>query len=505
MEAGEVPNRQSSTPSTARPENVEPRHAHHSSSTHNHATPSEPPARQFREPRNMASTAVASPAAPYHGHSSFHHVYSSAHSGGPGASMSGIISPIEPRRPSNDSDNSHRQSLPSLSEIMLAEKHGDPFPHSAPTSAPCPSSSTFPSPFNSTRTFSDPQHTSYPPHEGHSSPQPVHPPPSAFQSRHDVDRFPDPSRPPLHGRPGSHGPQPPVPSYTSPRAGHQSPPTKHESTHRPLDQAPRPSPGGLPHPSSAHSQHHQNPPHSSYPHHPPQLPLGQLPLPGPRHPLSPGYGSAHATPSYEHPPSLPPPRGRYGEPDFDGRSSQSSGGVDRALEQWGYQENLGRIIAHSRTIYNFAEAYGNIAQEQQNALPILQRLPSERELAEMLNNVDLIRKSLESTREIVQVTLQNERQREVGKGKGAWDEDHDMAMYETSKNTFTMPEVKKRRGRAAPPGRCHSCNRVDTPEWRRGPDGARTLCNACGLHYAKLERKRQTEMRNNNRPKQMDD
>jgi hypothetical protein len=43
------------------------------------------------------------------------------------------------------------------------------------------------------------------------------------------------------------------------------------------------------------------------------------------------------------------------------------------------------------------------------------------------------------------------------------------------------PDSKKRRGRAAPPGRCHSCNRAETPEWRRGPDGARTLCNACGL------------------------
>jgi hypothetical protein len=49
--------------------------------------------------------------------------------------------------------------------------------------------------------------------------------------------------------------------------------------------------------------------------------------------------------------------------------------------------------------------------------------------------------------------------------------------------------------RAAPPGRCHSCKRIDTPEWRRGPEGARTLCNACGLHYAKLEKKRQLEAR----------
>lgn len=54
---------------------------------------------------------------------------------------------------------------------------------------------------------------------------------------------------------------------------------------------------------------------------------------------------------------------------------------------------------------------------------------------------------------------------------------------------FADADAKKRRGRVAPPGRCHSCNRAQTPEWRRGPDGTRTLCNACGLHYAKLTRK----------------
>ncbi|KAG9102274.1 hypothetical protein FS749_009614 [Ceratobasidium sp. UAMH 11750] len=48
----------------------------------------------------------------------------------------------------------------------------------------------------------------------------------------------------------------------------------------------------------------------------------------------------------------------------------------------------------------------------------------------------------------------------------------------------------KKRSRASPPGQCHSCKILDTPEWRRGPDGQRTLCNACGLHYAKLVRKR---------------
>jgi hypothetical protein len=69
---------------------------------------------------------------------------------------------------------------------------------------------------------------------------------------------------------------------------------------------------------------------------------------------------------------------------------------------------------------------------------------------------------------------------------------------EDAKGGFAGPETKKRRGRAAPPGRCHSCNRAETPEWRRGPDGARTLCNACGLHYAKLTRKQTTGGKNGN-------
>lgn len=33
---------------------------------------------------------------------------------------------------------------------------------------------------------------------------------------------------------------------------------------------------------------------------------------------------------------------------------------------------------------------------------------------------------------------------------------------------------------------CRHCGTRDTPEWRRGPDGRKSLCNACGLHYSKL-------------------
>ncbi|KAI3636487.1 hypothetical protein MIR68_005839 [Amoeboaphelidium protococcarum] len=50
---------------------------------------------------------------------------------------------------------------------------------------------------------------------------------------------------------------------------------------------------------------------------------------------------------------------------------------------------------------------------------------------------------------------------------------------------------RKRQSRMAEKAarRCHACNVNETPEWRRGPDGARTLCNACGLTYAKLLKK----------------
>ncbi|KZP30489.1 hypothetical protein FIBSPDRAFT_945854 [Athelia psychrophila] len=40
---------------------------------------------------------------------------------------------------------------------------------------------------------------------------------------------------------------------------------------------------------------------------------------------------------------------------------------------------------------------------------------------------------------------------------------------------------------------CLGCNATSTPEWRRGPLGPRTLCNACGLVYAKLIKKRQRD------------
>lgn len=40
---------------------------------------------------------------------------------------------------------------------------------------------------------------------------------------------------------------------------------------------------------------------------------------------------------------------------------------------------------------------------------------------------------------------------------------------------------------------CFGCGTTDTPEWRKGPIGPRTLCNACGLVYAKIVRRDKEE------------
>ncbi|OAA53377.1 GATA zinc finger [Niveomyces insectorum RCEF 264] len=178
--------------------------------------------------------------------------------------------------------------------------------------------------------------------------------------------------------------------------------------------------------------------------------------------------------------------------------------LSRHFEAWSYAEYLARIGSNARTIYNFAEAFGSIAREEHGPQPIPGRMPGDREVRDMINNADWLKTMLENLRGMVQQTV-NEHGTSSNRQKPSTFEDMESAVYnESMAKPYTVNEVKKRRGRAAPPGRCHSCNRIDTPEWRRGPDGARTLCNACGLHYAKLERKKQLENRGI-RPKHSDE
>jgi len=43
---------------------------------------------------------------------------------------------------------------------------------------------------------------------------------------------------------------------------------------------------------------------------------------------------------------------------------------------------------------------------------------------------------------------------------------------------------------------CQFCHTRDSPEWRNGPLGKRTLCNACGIQYAKKMKKKKLTPKN---------
>ncbi|KAI9253380.1 hypothetical protein BDA99DRAFT_169657 [Phascolomyces articulosus] len=58
----------------------------------------------------------------------------------------------------------------------------------------------------------------------------------------------------------------------------------------------------------------------------------------------------------------------------------------------------------------------------------------------------------------------------------------------TSKTISQQQSKRSREQSIDIPKQCHSCQSAETPEWRKGPMGPRTLCNACGLIWAKLAR-----------------
>lgn len=410
----------------------------------------------------MATGAVLHPSASYPPPSSA--PYSSAYPQPPATNGT----PTTAERKTDDMDPLKRQSLPSISEVISGTKSYPPPP---PSTTAQQSNTSFPSPFGNgagaSRSFTE--------SEKQPSPQSMRSVTTAYPTRHEAtSSFAESPRAPYSVRPSL----PPVPDRRqSPINQHDVPPPHHMSD--PHKES-RPLNGGYPQPplpAAASS--------AAYPNG--QLPPGQLPLP--HYPASPRYG--------------PQPHGYAAH--YDQRGQPIIDERDRVRHQPeyfdtpSYQEALSRMAQSSRVIYSFSDAYSKIAHEQHGSYHFPERLPSDMEVTDMIAHADAVRHSLEYMREVVQRNERADRayMRSDGvKVKGPYDDEDDVGMYgDSMKTQYALTEVKKRRGRAAPPGRCHSCNRVDTPEWRRGPDGARTLCNACGLHYAKLERKRQIEAR----------
>ncbi|KAK3325823.1 hypothetical protein B0H66DRAFT_529844 [Apodospora peruviana] len=477
MEAGESSARQSGIPSASNFDHFDSR-----SRSYN------------REVPVMATAALISPSGPYHPHHPHHHPHTSSFSSyphsAPVASIPSMISPVDSRRTSDDSDTTHRQSLPSISEVISGSKPAA-YPPQVPTSMP--QTQSLPSPFASSapsRSFGDVGSDKNP------SPRTLHPT-SGYPRPDALPAFSDPARPAMSTRPA---PPPPLNTFPGPHLSHPSHPSPPSVKVEQLEAERQAEAAQL---SAGYQHSHGQPSPAGLYNQTGRLPPGQLPLSA--YPVSPRHNG----------PTLPSPFDSQRTPIYGGdgdynRGNEYKSTLDRAFEVFNYGESLHsiwitQIATTSRTIFHFAEAYGAAAREQQGPQPIPSRLPTETEMTGLLDSAVLMVKKLEEVREMVlQNRIDTERARENGGRKPFDDDDSSMYGDGSLKPPYSIAEVKKRRGRAAPPGRCHSCNRIDTPEWRRGPDGARTLCNACGLHYAKLERKRQLEQRSI-RPKPSDE
>jgi len=62
-----------------------------------------------------------------------------------------------------------------------------------------------------------------------------------------------------------------------------------------------------------------------------------------------------------------------------------------------------------------------------------------------------------------------------------------LPQYDPDRAEDLEEEVRKKR-KTAKQLCCTTCGRTDSPEWRKGPLGPKTLCNACGLRWAKQKK-----------------
>lgn len=134
--------------------------------------------------------------------------------------------------------------------------------------------------------------------------------------------------------------------------------------------------------------------------------------------------------------------------DFNRSRARYDSTVNRHFEAWSYAEYLARIGSNARTVFNFAEAFGSIAREEHGPQPMPGRMPSDREVVEMISNAEWLKTMLENLRGMVQQTVVSERApTNANRQKPASYDEMDVPMYnEPIQKPFALNEVKKRRG-----------------------------------------------------------
>ncbi|KAK4508369.1 hypothetical protein PRZ48_002107 [Zasmidium cellare] len=450
-------------------------------------------------PQSLSTSAGASPT--YHYPPGPPPPYSHAHGPPPppaqhtnawSSSHAAVHTPPESRRTSehekDGAKQTTRQSLPSISEALGVDSQ------TAFASAPPPPSSLqsthLPHPQSTAPASPSPtSRRSYPM-------EPPQAPPSSFSTS--TSYFSQ-----YRSEPPQHQPTPPEPART-PAAYppvQESKPPLHLSTSQPASRPSQPSIyGRAPEPPSSYEHASQQPAGSMGP--PSSFPYGYTPYP-PRYANPTPPASTASGPIYQ-------PSTTYGAPHasggwksenasrYDDRQAGYGDNVKRHLDFYDLEGALNEIANTSRILSDFSRRYGDNMHQTQRTGPSISTLPSIVEVDDMVSKSKAQMESLGKIREVVlaqqavydqQIADQRSQHKAFSEAPQAPPEPHPQEADDNKQSGFAGVDTKKRRGRAAPPGRCHSCNRAETPEWRRGPDGARTLCNACGLHYAKLTRK----------------
>lgn len=269
----------------------------------------------YREGQNMAA-ALISPNAPYQHHTPYNSGYPQS---APATSIPGMISPVEPRRASDESESarSHRQSLPSISEVISGAKPASYPPPPPPQMSPA---QALPSPFTASapsRPFGDVGADKNP------SPRALHPV-SAYPRPEALPALSDPARPALTGRPV------PPPLNTFP-GQHAPAPVKLE--HLEAEQR-HPEAQPL---ATGHRQQPAQPLPGLY-SETGRLPPGQLPLSS--YPTSP----RHVGPALPSPYEAQRPVSYGEDADYSHyRLSDYKAAFDKHFETWGYQEALQQV------------------------------------------------------------------------------------------------------------------------------------------------------------------
>jgi hypothetical protein len=293
--------------------------------------------RQSTDPRNQpfqaegyaaATTAPISPSRPYR---SDHYTASYPPSAAT-TTIPGVLTPVEARRTSNDSESSHRpprQSLPSIREAFLMREAPPPASFSGPPQQPVALTHPLRSSFVSVT--QRPTRDS----ETRASPRSMHPPNPYPPRLEPLPGLLDPARPPLPARQVG-------PSSSTGFGGQQLPPPGTlaylergpDADSRPAGEAVQQQSTGGYQNVSRQQTHTSQQPAVLYPHSG-QLPPGQLPLPGP----------PHGSPRMSHPalPSMYPPGNR---PPYAGEEPAKNGyevGQNRSLEGWAYVNALSKV------------------------------------------------------------------------------------------------------------------------------------------------------------------